>query len=616
MQPAVFTAEADYRVSRQFDSIDVPTIRVAKVSTDNSRRHGLVLLRGARMFTAKKYSASLVALSLFCNCGPSLALQPLSSEPSISAAAVSTPATGTDNKSQNRQNLPVAELPVLRDKSSVGKPTTSEPSFEPAVVINWGQLPETDERQGDRKSVVASVRPQVGPHVAAVQSPLPQHQSISQPQTAAKTAATVVSSARPQLTAQPKNTAAHTEKSALGAGKPNAGPASAAPAAHIDVVNVGWTASRRSLADGKALQTNVAFQSKECPHLQFASDRLVPVPKAESVLAKKDSRAEIQTVDAGQSQFTSLAHSKTVGTQPHPSHRDELRQLTRDANPAPPTISETYLDELQSLVQGPSVWLFTNGALLDLAPDEDEADSIGPTYLNDLESLSPDSSKLRQGRSQAPQRNAPQKTADQQRFIRVARENLQDERAYLPPSARGNYELGPEKSCEGVGGEAIVDKFSPLTSIRLSGGSSAPPQTYSGAENELLNRPDNAACAYLESSFPAFYQPPTQFGVRRPHRYPQKFCHNPLYFEDANLERCGQSNGCLTTVGSAIQFGTQIAMLPYLTTATHPDDCVETLGDCSTCQEFGPEAYFPRWSWKAAAVQAGAVTGGVFLFFP
>jgi hypothetical protein len=89
--------------------------------------------------------------------------------------------------------------------------------------------------------------------------------------------------------------------------------------------------------------------------------------------------------------------------------------------------------------------------------------------------------------------------------------------------------------------------------------------------------------------------------------------HNPLYFEDPNLERCGQTKACLTTLSSAVHFTTMLALTPYLTTVDHPRDCVQALPDCPTCHSFASDAYFPEWSWKAAAVQTAAVTGLVFI---
>ncbi|MFK7817546.1 MAG: hypothetical protein AB8G99_02410 [Planctomycetaceae bacterium] len=99
----------------------------------------------------------------------------------------------------------------------------------------------------------------------------------------------------------------------------------------------------------------------------------------------------------------------------------------------------------------------------------------------------------------------------------------------------------------------------------------------------------------------------------RPNRDVRPFCHNPLYFEDLNLERCGRGYGCATTAVSASRFFGSVALLPYLMTLDHPSKCVQASPDCATCCEFPFEATHPRWSWKAAAVQAGVVTGAFYI---
>ena len=151
-----------------------------------------------------------------------------------------------------------------------------------------------------------------------------------------------------------------------------------------------------------------------------------------------------------------------------------------------------------------------------------------------------------------------------------------------------------------------------MGSISVNGTSSEPPKVPKNVKKIELTLPPNQACAYLEPGAPSYYLT-AGYGVRKAPRNTHRFYHHPLYFEDANLERCGQSSGCLTTLNSAVQFTTMAALLPYLTTADHPRDCVEALPDCPTCHAFGCDAYFPEWSWKAAAVQAAAVTGLIYV---
>ena len=99
----------------------------------------------------------------------------------------------------------------------------------------------------------------------------------------------------------------------------------------------------------------------------------------------------------------------------------------------------------------------------------------------------------------------------------------------------------------------------------------------------------------------------------QPDRDSYPFQHFPLYFEDPNLERCGGGWGCFTTLASIGHFYGTIPVLPYRLTAEPPRQCVQTLPDCPACQRFGCDAYLPPWSWKAAAVQAAATVGAVFI---
>ena len=91
------------------------------------------------------------------------------------------------------------------------------------------------------------------------------------------------------------------------------------------------------------------------------------------------------------------------------------------------------------------------------------------------------------------------------------------------------------------------------------------------------------------------------------------FHHNPLWFEDPNLERCGRGRGHFTTAVSAFHFATNIPILPYRFTAEKPWCRVRTLPDCSVCEKFGCDAYLPPWSLSAAAVQAAATVGFIYV---
>ena len=130
-------------------------------------------------------------------------------------------------------------------------------------------------------------------------------------------------------------------------------------------------------------------------------------------------------------------------------------------------------------------------------------------------------------------------------------------------------------------------------------------------DNPQLREPANQARAMLRK------RPPFKFWpvYRDPwvaSRDSFAFHHNPLWFEDPNLERCGRGHGHLTSAMSFVQFNANIAILPYRMTAQPSCSCTRTLPDCTVCQKFGYDAYLPPWSWRAAAVQAGAITGFIY----
>ena len=102
----------------------------------------------------------------------------------------------------------------------------------------------------------------------------------------------------------------------------------------------------------------------------------------------------------------------------------------------------------------------------------------------------------------------------------------------------------------------------------------------------------------------------------RPRRNTFPFHHNPLYFEDPNLERCGRTSGYFTEVTSFAHFAGRIPVLPYMMTVEPPCSLVHAKPDCPTCSEFGPDAYIPNpdeIDLGGASIQAVAVVGLIFL---
>jgi hypothetical protein len=264
----------------------------------------------------------------------------------------------------------------------------------------------------------------------------------------------------------------------------------------------------------------------------------------------------------------------------------------------------TYMTELNELLQGESNWIFGNTGLLDLAPEEGQS-ATGASYLDDLNAL-----------VEGQNLNTPQAG-----FVEVVaiqtNENLTQSTA--PAKPRKPYtSIAPDQNCSHLGGVGVSSLFRSISSVQLNGLSTEPP---SRSRNDVavaaeLSRPENKACQFLEADAPIYYATPVRFGATRPNRNTHAFVHRPLYYEDPNLERCGQGHGCLTTAVSTVHFVTAIAFTPYLTGATHPTECVQSLPDCPTCHSFDCTAYWPGWSWTGAVAQAATVTGLYFVFVP
>ncbi|MFG0268209.1 MAG: hypothetical protein ACF8AM_24085 [Rhodopirellula sp. JB055] len=69
-------------------------------------------------------------------------------------------------------------------------------------------------------------------------------------------------------------------------------------------------------------------------------------------------------------------------------------------------------------------------------------------------------------------------------------------------------------------------------------------------------------------------------------RYPVCFFHQPLHFEERNLERCGKGHGCLTNAVSTFWFLSNAAVWPYRMASEPHCQCVNSVGDCKTCQRY------------------------------
>jgi hypothetical protein len=91
-------------------------------------------------------------------------------------------------------------------------------------------------------------------------------------------------------------------------------------------------------------------------------------------------------------------------------------------------------------------------------------------------------------------------------------------------------------------------------------------------------------------------------------------CHGPLYFEEVNLERYGyQCRPCLQPFVSGAHFFLTVPTLPYQMTVHPPRECIYTLGHYRPGSRAPWQRHRLPWDARAAAVQAGATVGLVFL---
>jgi hypothetical protein len=91
------------------------------------------------------------------------------------------------------------------------------------------------------------------------------------------------------------------------------------------------------------------------------------------------------------------------------------------------------------------------------------------------------------------------------------------------------------------------------------------------------------------------------------------FCHQPLYFEEINLERYGYSCGVAQPFVSAAHFFGTVPAMPYLMTVDKPRECVYTLGHYlpGSCAPY--HTYCPPPSLKAGLAEAAVITGLIFV---
>lgn len=266
---------------------------------------------------------------------------------------------------------------------------------------------------------------------------------------------------------------------------------------------------------------------------------------------------------------------------PHPLHPAILRELSAlQSSRSAGSGAQTYLDELHRLRDEPRPWL---GIRTGAGVATIHSAGTSPQWLEELTQLNAGGSAEKTALRPRPQLAAAVGKSTASVSI-----------------AKAASEATP-----------ISVLFSPISTISLSS------STESGSSQPTLQqlidetRAAGEAQAYLLSARPGSGPPPTS--IRLAVREPYALHHNPLYFEDPDLERCGVSNGCLTPAVSALRFVADTAVLPWRMAVEPPTCEVRSLGDCRTGHEFPAEARGLPVSLKGMAAEAGVITALIFI---
>jgi hypothetical protein len=90
-------------------------------------------------------------------------------------------------------------------------------------------------------------------------------------------------------------------------------------------------------------------------------------------------------------------------------------------------------------------------------------------------------------------------------------------------------------------------------------------------------------------------------------------CHQPLYFEEINLERYGYSHGIAQPFLSAAHFFGTVPALPYLMSVDKPRECIYTLGHYVPGSRAPYHTHLPPPSLRAGVAEAAVMTGLIFV---
>ncbi len=172
----------------------------------------------------------------------------------------------------------------------------------------------------------------------------------------------------------------------------------------------------------------------------------------------------------------------------------------------------------------------------------------------------------------------------------------------LPPIPSGGGD--PEDYCDPV--DYLIDSLKPLSAIDFEAAflpAEHQPQDCAGQmQSDKSNQPYAATGKRFEKDLLVQWES-------------SKLAHRPLYFEDVPLERYGQGYSPLfQPVVSGSKFIFSAASLPYRMTLDPPRSYFYTLG-YERPGNWAPSVVEQLpWNWRAAFVQAGAITGGVLMF--
>ena len=134
---------------------------------------------------------------------------------------------------------------------------------------------------------------------------------------------------------------------------------------------------------------------------------------------------------------------------------------------------------------------------------------------------------------------------------------------------------------------------------------------------ERLVREAQERKAKLEFPGDTSYTPKELPRVRPPQEttvVPYVVCYQPLYFEDKNSERYGWHIPLVQPLISTGKFYLDTLLLPYNMGVRFPWQCECNSGYPLPGDPVPYMIYLPPWSWKGAALEAGAVTGGMAAF--